>query len=113
MEVAEGARAESALLAAVIARAVNDCCYSWAEADTAMRFLMDRKGGGLASYTHWLGCDAEQFRQKLLTMMRDDRSDVMVCGWPTPAPGNRFRLHERRQFMANLRALANSGGAQA
>lgn len=109
MEVAAGARAESALLAAVIARAVNDCCYSWAEADTAMRFLMDRKGGGLASYTHWLGCDAEQFRQKLLTMMRDERSDVTIIGRTVPAPGCQFKLRERRQFMRNLRALADAG----
>jgi hypothetical protein len=107
MEVMEGARAESALLAAVIARAVKDCCFNWEPADSAIRFLFDRKNGGLSAYAHWLEIDAESFRQKLLTMIRDDRPDLVIKDRRSPAPGNEFLREERKIFLANLKEWAD------
>ena len=108
MESFEGARGEAALLAAVIKQAITDAYQeSSNDVGSALKFLFDRKRGGLIGYANALGFNAEAFRQRLLKMMQDDRSDVTVDGKTKPAPGNEFRLDQRRRFMGNLRRYAH------
>jgi hypothetical protein len=76
--------AEKRLLAAVVARAISDCCIKPskgvqklehakmnANAFTAMRFIFDTTQSGLDAYAQWLDFTPEVFREKILQFSWD------------------------------------------
>lgn len=100
-----------ALLATVVSTAVSDACAAplteekgkrrvvkgmAVEAFTAMRFLFDTHVSGLDVYASWLDFDAEQFRTKLLVLMRDKRAGPLR-GYSDTQRSNFCRNHRMWQ----------------
>jgi len=86
------------LLASVVQLAVTDACSQPGDKPTvdalsAMRFLFDERYSGLTEYAEFLDFDPGQFRQRLLTIMKDQ--------WAREVNG--FAESQRRNFMKNFR----------
>ncbi len=103
------ATAERSLLASVVLLAVTDACAApfkqkptkirqrrkqrrmRRDAFTAMRFIFDARVSGLETYAEWLDFDVDNFRTKLLAIMRNNGS----------LPVNGFEPKKRIQFQRN------------
>lgn len=79
------------LLSAVVASAINDGCLTppkkgvsgyqiTTDSFTAMRFLFDKDQTGLDAYALWLDFETDQFRSRLLKIMKDD-SALIIAGF--------------------------------
>jgi hypothetical protein len=102
LDTEQQGKACRSLLASVVNLALLDACIEPHrdrkkpinyDAWTAMRFLFDEDEYGLEQYALWLDFDPEQFRERVMKIMKDD-SALRIGGFDT---------QQRRAFRYNFR----------